>query len=92
MRIHIRTAPARRKPQNGDQKMIKGVLHERISTRILMRGWDEEKGEGCYYLAWDKTGGRQCHEWVPVADLVGRSPYKRRYYPQIDGPRSEVSH
>lgn len=86
MRVHIRTGHVRRKPQNGDQKMIKGELHERISTRILMRGWDEEKQEIRFYLAYDCTGGRQCHEWVPVTDLVGKSPYKRRYYPEIDGP------
>ncbi|MGC6114735.1 hypothetical protein VU643_22320 [Klebsiella aerogenes] len=91
MKIHVRAAPARRKPQNGDQKMIKGVLHERISTRILMRGWNEEKGEGCYYLAWDHTGGRQRHEWVPVADLVGHSPYKRRYYPELDGSSRDIT-
>mgnify|MGYP006928968555 CR=1 FL=1 len=69
-----------RKPQNGDHKMIKGVLHERISARVLMSEWDIDQGRRVYYLAHDKTGGRQCHEWVPVADLVGRSLYKRRYY------------
>lgn len=46
MRIHVRTAMARRKPQNGYKKIFKGMIHDRISTRFLMLGWNEEKGEG----------------------------------------------
>lgn len=37
---------ARRKPQNGYKKIFKGMIHDRISTRFLMLGWNEEKGEG----------------------------------------------
>lgn len=87
MRIHISTAKRRVERKNGDQKIIKGVLHERISTRILYREYDPENGKFVYCLAYNCTGGRQNHEWVPVTDLVGESPWKRRYYPEIDGDR-----
>lgn len=87
MRIHISSAKTRVERKDGDQKMIKGVLHERISTQVLYREYDSEKGEIVYGLAYNCTGGRQNHEWVPVTDLVGESPWKRRYYPEIDGER-----
>lgn len=84
MRIHVSSGATRVKRKNGDQKIIKGVLHERISTRVLMRDYDSESGCIKYVLAYNCTGGRQNHEWVPVGDLVGESPFKRRYYPEID--------
>lgn len=89
MRIHISGPKQRVERKDGDQKIIKGVLHERISTRVLYRDYDSEKGKVVYGLAYNCTGGRQNHEWVPVTDLVGKSPWKRRYYVEIDGPRDE---
>lgn len=85
MKIHIKTSPVRKQRKDGDQKMMKGVLHERISSRILFREWDCDKGRFCYGLAYNCTGGRQNHEWVPIDDLVGKSPWKRRRYSEIDG-------
>jgi hypothetical protein len=88
-RIHISHASKRVARKDGDQKIIKGVLCERISKRTLIMCWDDVKLEPCYRAAWDFTGGRQCHEWVPVTELVGQSPHKRRCYEQIDGKRKK---
>lgn len=87
MRIHVKRKPTREPRKDGDQKVIKGVLHERISSRVLIRGCDESGL--CWGLAYNCTGGRQNHEWVPVDQLVGKSPWKRRHYPEIDGPMAK---
>lgn len=90
MRVHISySGKSRPERKDGDQKIIKGVLHERISTRVLMRGYNSETGKIEYGLAYNCTGGRQNHEWVPVTDLVGESPWKRRRYVEIDGELSQ---
>lgn len=82
-RIHVSRNKSRVERKDGDQKMIKGVLHERISTRTVL------KCESGYVIAYDCTSGRQRHEWVPVTDLVGKSPWKRRHYEQIDGVKND---
>jgi hypothetical protein len=82
MKIHISTSSTKTKRKDGDQKLIKGVLCERISERILMHGYNG------YSLAMNHTGGRQNHEWVPIDELIGESPYKRRHYAEIDGKKS----
>lgn len=85
MKIHVRSGCRRPERKDGDQKMIKGALHERISTRVLIRGYNSDTRCIEWGLAYNCTGGRQNHEWVPVDQLVGKSPWKRRYYPEIDG-------
>lgn len=55
--MRISTTP-RPKPQRGDRKVIKGVLHERQFKRVY-----NQRGES---IGYDCTGGRQRYVWVPV--------------------------
>jgi hypothetical protein len=58
VRITITTAPARRKPQVGDRKLINGVVHVR-----KLKHCRDAYGR---VIGVDKTGGRYHYEWAPV--------------------------
>lgn len=59
-RVALSTAPARRKPQSGDTKMVKGVMYVRRQARCA---------DGPYRGAMLVNNGRPVWEWVvaPVA-------------------------
>lgn len=61
MRIHIRTAPLRRKPMAGDEKMIKGVLYIRQQQYSQM------------HKAMIVSNGRPVWEWVEKGSDRDRS-------------------
>ena len=64
--IHITRAPKRKKPKPGERKIIKGVEHVRCYHMVnIGTQWAP-------HYAYDRTGGRQRYEWVPVdqADLA----------------------
>jgi len=58
MKIIITTNPQRKKPQVGDRKIIKGVLHER-----RLKYAKDFHGR---IIGLDCTGGRQNYEWRPI--------------------------
>ena len=48
----------RRRPELGDRKVIRGVLHERQMATV--------KDARGVVVGYDCTGGRQQYEWVPI--------------------------
>jgi hypothetical protein len=58
MRVHVSTAPVRKKPRVGDRKTVKGVVY----VRRLKYVRDSQGNK----LGLDCTGGRQRYEWIAL--------------------------